>query len=121
MRRSARAPWRHVLGLGVLLALPTLLSAAPAETITIANTVTGPTANLCVAGSPSAPTETGLFVQVLDQAIFYTLHSPTATPSAVVGGYAPANTTLVLDRASDFRAIRATGTSARAYLVCVRR
>ena len=114
MRRSL------ALALG-LLALPALLDAAAAETITISSSVTGPTAGLCVAGSPSAPSESGLFVQVLDQSIYYTIHSPTATPSSTVGGLAAANTILLLDRASDFRAIRAGGTDARAYLVCVRR
>ena len=116
MRHLQRTWWVALIALW-----PALLFAAAAETITIAGTVIGPTANLCVGGSPSAPTESGLFVQVLDQPIYYTIHSPTATPSSSVGGYAPANTILLLDRASDFRAIRATGTSARAYLTCVRR
>lgn len=109
------------LALWLVLALPGLLWAAAAETITISSSVTGPTAGLCVAGSPSAPSETGLFIQVLDQSIYYTIHSPTATPSSSVGGLAPANTILVIDRASDFRAIRSGGTDSRAYLVCVGR
>jgi hypothetical protein len=91
--------------------------AAAAETITISTSVTGPTAGLCAVGAG----QSGAYIQVLDQPIYYTLHSPTATPSSTVGGYATANSIIQVDRASEFRAVRAGGTDARAYIVCVPR
>jgi hypothetical protein len=110
MRRALR--WALAL-----LLLPGPLWAAAAETITISSSATGPTAGLCAVGAG----QTGAFIQILDQPVYYTLHSPTATPSSTVGGYATANTIIQVDRASEFRAIRAGGTDARAYILCVAR
>lgn len=103
----------------ISLVFPVSLWAAAFEMLTISSAAVGPTTNLCSVGTPQAPAELRAYIQILDQSIFYTIHSPTATPSSTLGGLAPANTIMVLDRASDFRAIRATASDARAYIVCV--
>jgi hypothetical protein len=110
---------RFLLIASVVL-MPSLAWCAAAEMITITGTATGATAGLCSFGTPAAPNEHGLFVHILDNSVYYTIHSPTATPSAALGGLAVANTILQVDRASDFRAT-AVGANARGYLVCVPR
>lgn len=104
----------------IALALPAMTwAAAASEMLTITSAAkVGVTATLCRTGTPLSPGEHGVFIQILDESVYYTVHGPLAVPSAVEGGLAPANTILELDRASDFQAV-AVGSDSRAYVVCV--
>lgn len=106
---------RYALGLLIALTLASASFAGTAEMVTISSTPTGVTAGLCSLGGGI---ETALLVQILDATVYYTIHSATATPSAGMGGQAPALSVLIVPKASEFRAV-AVSSDARAYAVCV--
>lgn len=111
-------------GLSVLLialALPVLAQAAAFEMLTITSgAAVGITAGLCTYSPPGVTpiSEHGLFVQLLDASVYYTVHAADATPSASLGGVTQAGDVVTVGRASEFRAI-AVSSTARGYAVCV--
>lgn len=109
---------RDLSALLISLALPAMVWAAASEMLTISSTPIGVTSTLCRFGTPLSPGEHGVFIQILDESVYYTVHGAAAVPSSIEGGLAPANTILELDRASDFLAVAVSG-DARAYVVCV--
>jgi hypothetical protein len=102
----------------IVLVFSGYLYAAPAEMIVIGPTPTGPTVTLCQGGTVAQPTQSAAFIAIVDQPVWYTIHSPTAAPSASLGGLAGPGTVITVDRATDFRAIRQGAVDARGYVVC---
>jgi hypothetical protein len=102
----------------ISLVFPVCLWAAPAEMIVIGATPTGPTVTLCQGGTVAQPTQSAALIAILDQPVWYTLHSPTAVPSAVLGALAGPGTVITVDRATDFRAVRQGAADSRAYITC---
>ena len=76
----------------ISLIFPVLLMAAPAEMLTISTTPIGPTAALCAGPLGQYPA----FIAIVDQPVWYTIHSATATPSAALGGLGGPGTTMVM-------------------------
>jgi hypothetical protein len=102
----------------ISLVFPVYLWAAPAEMITIGAVPTGPTVTLCQGGTVNQPTQSAARIYLLDQPVWYTIHSPTATPSASLGALGSPGTVETVNRATDFRAVRQGAVDARAYIVC---
>jgi hypothetical protein len=112
---------RLVCLIWTLVLVPALGWGAASETVVLTwPDVGGASPALCQIGTPDAPNEHGLVVQILDNPVYYTIHDPAAVPSASVGGLAVPGTIIRVDRASDFRAVP-QGSPARLYLVCVPR
>lgn len=110
---------RTALVFFISLIFPVYLWAAPAEMIVISTTPIGPTPALCQGGTASNPTQGRAFITILDNPVWYTIHGPTATPSASLGANAGPGTTITIDHATDFRAVRSGGVDARGYVVCI--
>jgi len=96
------------------LAAPGLLWAANFEMLTISTTAVGPNTTTCQVGA----TQQSAIVFILDQPVWYTIHSRTATPGPTLGALGAAGTVIKVDFANEFRAVRSGGTDARAYIVC---
>lgn len=92
---------------------------AAAEMVVVSTTPIGPTAALCEEGTPGRPDPGRAFIAILDQPVWYTIHSATAVPSASLGALGTPGTTVIVDHATDFRAIRQGTTDARLYVVCI--
>jgi hypothetical protein len=103
----------------ISLVFPVFLWAAPAEMVTVSTTPIGPTVALCQGGTVASPTQSAAFIAVVDQPVWYTIDSPTRTPSASFGALASPGFTIVIDRATDFRAVRQGAVDARLYVVCI--
>jgi hypothetical protein len=124
-----RKPWWDNRGLLIRATFAAFLTLAwlsvatpatlPSAMFTVAGTPTGP-GTLCQSGPPTAPSEKAGWIQVLDNPVWFTIDSPTSTPGASNGGQLPAGTVIVVDKASQFRAVQVTG-AARIYAVCVDR
>jgi hypothetical protein len=86
-----------------------------AEMLVVSTAPIGPTPTLCLGPIQQYKA----FVAILDQPVWYTLHSTTATPSASLGALGSPGTTLIVDRATEFRAVRQGAVDARLYVVCL--
>jgi hypothetical protein len=93
-----------------------------AEMRTVSTTALGPTAALCESTpAGGSMVESGANITILDQPIWYTTHGPAITPSSTLGALGSPGTTVSVDRASDFRAIRQGSVDSRLYIVCSER
>jgi hypothetical protein len=103
-----------------LFALLIVLVAAQAEAagfemIVVSSTPIGLTQGVCF---QTGGIDNRALVQVLDNDVWFTLHSPTVTPSGSYGFKAFAGTYLLIDNASAFRAVRVSA-DARLAVLCV--
>lgn len=106
---------RHALIYLSCLIFPVSLWAAPFEMLTVSTAPIGPTPTLCQGPSAQYPA----FIAVVGQGIIATIHSPTAVPSSTLGFSMGPGQTIVVDHATDFRAVRSGVTDATAYVVCI--
>jgi hypothetical protein len=116
-RRRRLCAW--ALSVWIVCCVVALACAAPAEMVVIGPTPTGPTVTLCQGGTVAQPTQSAAFIAILDQPVWYTIDSPTRTPSASFGGLAGPGVTFVVDHATDFRAVRQGAVDARLYVMCI--
>lgn len=100
-----------LVAIGVLM--PSVAWCPPSEMLPIGS-ATGITAGLCAVGTSDRPA----FIVILDQSVYYTLHSSTAVPGPTNGAVAPANTIIQVEHSSEFRAAPVAA-AARAYVICL--
>lgn len=112
--RTARR-WMIIVAVVTVLALISLAFAAGFEMVVVSTTPIGLTSGVCF---EAGKVDQRALVQVLDNDIWFTLHSATSTPSGSSGFKALAGTYMIVDNASTFRAVRVSA-DARLAVLCV--
>lgn len=118
MSRLQRTTYIFLISLHLII-FPAFLMAAPGdvpfEMLIISTTPIGPTPALCA--GPIG--QYGVTVIIVDQPVWYTMHGPSAVPSASVGALGGPGTVIQLDFSTQFKAIRQGAVDARGYVVCI--
>jgi hypothetical protein len=116
-RRQRQAmTWFYAVVIASIILFAVIQSfAAGFEMVVVSTTPVGLTSGLCF--GTNQPDQRAL-IQVLDNDIWFTLHSATATPSGSSGFKALAGTYMIVDNASGFRAVRVSA-DARLAVLCV--